>query len=82
MIKRIGIFGLACFVFLALSACVGSADKAEKGEFKAQLKLASLTPASHTYNQGAAKFAELVKERSNGRIHLRRSCAAAAACET
>ena len=68
MIKRIGIFGLACFVLLALSACVGSADKAEKGEFKAQLKLASLTPASHTYNQAAARFAELVKERSNGRI--------------
>jgi TRAP-type transport system periplasmic protein len=68
MFKRIGIFGLACFVLLAFSACVGSADKAEKGEFKAQLKLASLTPASHTYNQAAARFAELVKERSNGRI--------------
>ncbi|NTW37169.1 MAG: hypothetical protein HGB17_13810, partial [Syntrophobacteraceae bacterium] len=25
---------------------------------------------SHTYNQGAAKFAELVKERSNGRIQV------------
>ena len=44
------------------------ADKAEKGEFKAQLKLASLTPTSHTYNQGAARFAELVKEKKNGRI--------------
>ena len=70
MCKRIGIGGLACFVLLALSACVGSADKAEKGEFKAQLKLASLTPPSHTYNQGAAKFAELVKERSKGRIQV------------
>lgn len=25
---------------------------------------------SHTYNQGASKFAELVKERSNGRIQV------------
>ena len=70
MMKRIGILGLACFVLLYLSGCIGSSDKAEKGEFKAQLKLASLTPASHTYNQGAAKFAELVKERSNGRIQV------------
>ena len=70
MIKRIGIFGLACFVLLTFSGCIGSSDKAEKGDFKANLKLASLTPMSHTYNQGAAKFAELVKERSNGRIQV------------
>ena len=60
MIKRIGIIGLACFSLLVLIGCTGSSDKAEKGEFKAQLKLASLTPPSHTYNQGATKFAELV----------------------
>ncbi len=70
MMKRIGIVGFACFVLLAMGACTGGADKADKGEFKAQLKLASLTPESHTYNQGAAKFAELVKERSNGRIQV------------
>lgn len=70
MMKRIGILGLACFVFLAFSGCNGGSDKAEKGEFKAQLKLASLTPMSHTYNQGAMKFAELVKERSKGRIQV------------
>lgn len=40
-------------------------------EFKAQFKLATMTPASHTYNQGANKFAELVKERSKGRIEVR-----------
>ena len=70
MMKRIGIVGFACMVLLAMSACTGGADKADKGEFKAHLKLASLTPESHTYNQGAAKFAELVKERSNGRIQV------------
>ncbi len=68
MTKRIGIY--ACMVLLVVCSCVGSGEKADKGEFKAQLKLASLTPMSHTYNQGANKFAELVKERSNGRIQV------------
>ncbi len=68
MMKRIGIVVCACVVLLHVSGCTGSSEKAEKGEFKAQLKLASLTPQSHTYNQAAARFAELVKERSNGRI--------------
>ena len=35
------------------------------------MKLASLTPASHTYNQAANKFAELVKQRSQGRIEVK-----------
>ncbi len=70
MMKRIGIFGLICFVLLTVSGCVGSGDRADKGEFKAQLKLASATPMSHTYNQGASKFADLIKERSNGRIQV------------
>lgn len=47
-----------------------AADPA-RGEFRAQLKLATMTPASHTYNQGANKFAELVRERSKGRIEVK-----------
>ena len=70
MTKRIGIVGLACLVLLGLGACTGGAEKAGKGEFRAQLKLASLTPMGHTYNQAAARFADLVKERSNGRIQV------------
>ena len=66
--KRIVMLGLAGLMSLNFSGCKGSPEKTEKGEFKAQMKLASLTPASHTYNQGAAKFADLIKERSNGRI--------------
>ena len=68
MMKRIVMLGLAGLMSLNFSGCKGSPEKAEKGEFKAQMKLASLTPASHTYNQGAAMFADLIKERSNGRI--------------
>jgi tripartite ATP-independent transporter DctP family solute receptor len=70
MMKRIGVYCLACFVLVAVGGCVGSGEKSDKGEFKAQLRLASLTPMSHTYNQGANRFAELVKERSNGRIQV------------
>jgi tripartite ATP-independent transporter DctP family solute receptor len=70
MSKRLCVTGLACCVLLILGGCGGGPDKADKGEFKAQLKLASLTPMSHTYNQGALKFADLVKERSNGRIQV------------
>jgi tripartite ATP-independent transporter DctP family solute receptor len=58
---------------LFLTGCGGDKKATEpvKGEFKAQLKLATMTPASHTYNQGANKFAELVKERSKGRIEVK-----------
>jgi TRAP-type transport system periplasmic protein len=70
MMKRISILGLACFVLLAVGGCTGGSDKDGQGEYKAQLKCASMTPMSHTYNLGATKFAELVKERSNGRIQV------------
>ena len=70
MMKRIVMLGLAGLMSLNFSGCKGSPEKAEKGEFKAQMKLASLTPASHTYNQGAAKFADLIKDRDNQYLML------------
>ncbi len=68
MMKRIGILGFAFCPFGVQR--LRRPGQGRKGEFKAQLKLASLTPMSHTYNQGASKFAELVKERSQGRIQV------------
>ncbi|MDA8124584.1 MAG: TRAP transporter substrate-binding protein [Deltaproteobacteria bacterium] len=68
--KRIGIVAFACLVLLGLGGCSGSSDKTPQGGFKAQLKLASLTPLSHTYNQGATRFAELVRECSQGRLQI------------
>ncbi len=65
---------LVLFLAGLLAGCGGdkkAAPPAAKGEYKAQLKLASMTPASHTYNLGAVKFAELVKERSKGRIEIK-----------
>jgi tripartite ATP-independent transporter DctP family solute receptor len=58
---------------LLIGGCGGDKKATEPGktEFKAQLKLATLTPASHTYNQAANKFAELVKQRSQGRIEVK-----------
>ena len=73
MLKR----GIAVVLFLLLTGMLAGCggDKkpapAAKGEYKAQLKLATLTTATHTYNLGANKFAELVKERSKGRIEVK-----------
>jgi tripartite ATP-independent transporter DctP family solute receptor len=35
------------------------------------MKLASVTPPEHFYNVGARKFADLIKERTNGRIEIK-----------
>jgi len=48
----------------------GTSDKPSKVETRPSLKLATMTAASHTYNQGAAKLAELVKARTNGRLEI------------
>jgi len=56
---------------LIIGGCGGGQDKAPpKGEGKITFKLASMTAMDHTYNQGAARFAELVRERSKGRIEI------------
>jgi TRAP-type transport system periplasmic protein len=39
--------------------------------YKATLKLASSTPMTHTYNQGAEYFAKLVSDRTDGRITMK-----------
>jgi tripartite ATP-independent transporter DctP family solute receptor len=70
--KRLAVILLSLAVVSFLAGCEGSKPGAPgKGETKMELKLASMTPTSHTYNQGAAKFAELVKERSKGRIDVK-----------
>jgi len=44
---------------------------AASAQYKATMKLASVTPVDHFYNVGARKFAELIKERTNGRIEIK-----------
>ena len=70
--KRMALILLSLAMVAFLAGCGGGEKPAAtgKGEAKMELKLASMTPTSHTYNLGAAKFAELVKQRSNGRIDI------------
>jgi len=71
MLKKITFLLPALILLLIISGCGGGQDKTSpKGEGKITFKLASLTAMDHTYNQGAARFAELVKERSKGRIEI------------
>lgn len=71
--KRTSFLGILLMASLLIGGCGGDKKAGEPGktEYKAQMKLATLTPASHTYNQAANKFAELVKQRSQGRIEVK-----------
>lgn len=40
-------------------------------EFKGTMKLASAVPPDHPYNVGGQRFADLIKERTNGRIDIK-----------
>jgi tripartite ATP-independent transporter DctP family solute receptor len=40
-------------------------------QYKATMKLASMTAPDHFYNVGARKFADLIKERTHGRIEIK-----------
>ncbi len=70
MFKKISVIMVSLCMLGLMAGCGAEPDKTPKADTKPALKLASSTPMSHTYNQGAKKFAELVKERSNGRIQI------------
>lgn len=71
MIKKIMYLLPALILALIISSCKGGQDNApSKAEGKITFKLASMTAMDHTYNQGALRFAELVRQRSNGRIEI------------
>lgn len=62
--KRLWILALATMVLFTLS-------EGALAQFKATMKLGSAVPADHPYNVGGQKFADLIKERSNGRIAIK-----------
>mgnify|MGYP003586494520 CR=1 FL=1 len=66
--KRIITFAILVLFVLALVGCGSSKPAEQKGEFKANYKLTMTQTAQHPYGLGATKLAELVKERTNGRI--------------
>jgi TRAP-type transport system periplasmic protein len=55
---------------LVVNGCGQKEHAAPTSEAKTVFKLATMTPMDHMYNQGAARFAQLVKERSQGRIEI------------
>lgn len=60
------------FFLVALMALVVLAFTQEApAQFKASMKLASSVAPDHPYNVGGKKFADLIKERTNGRIDIR-----------
>lgn len=62
--KRVIMLG---FAVLMVFAWIGTAA----AEYKATLKLASTQNMDHPYMVGAQKFADLIKERTNGRITVK-----------
>ncbi len=58
-------------VFATLLGCGRVADnKTSRSEFRGQFKLATVTSMEHTYSRGASRFADLVRQRSGGRIQI------------
>jgi len=53
---------------LAASILALAGSQASAQEFKASYKITMTQPASHPYGVGAQRFADLLKERTNGRI--------------
>lgn len=58
-------------LFAAAAIALVAAAAVSAAPFKATLKLANSTPATHTYNLGAEEFARLVNERTKGRINIK-----------
>lgn len=68
--KLLAIILLLVFAVVA-AGCGGGGKPADKGgEYKATMKLTSTQTMQHPYNVGAQKFADLIKERTNGRIQI------------
>src|SRR5512138_3503659 len=63
--KRVSMFSLAVLITVAWSGLVAAA------EYKATWKLASTQSMDHPYMVGAQKFADLIKERTSGRVEIK-----------
>ena len=71
LFKRLAFIALFVIPALLVAGCCASRGQTSlEGEAKTVFRLASMTPMEHTYNQGAVRFAQLVRERSRGRIEI------------
>ena len=57
--------------FLAVALILATTAAVSAAPYKVELKLASATSITHTYNVGAQYFAKLVEERTDGRIKFK-----------
>lgn len=65
--------GLAAALLMVVAGCGGQGGQTSapaNKEFKAEYKLYTPTPADHVYTLGAQKFADLIGERTKGRIKI------------
>jgi tripartite ATP-independent transporter DctP family solute receptor len=71
MDNKIGVLIVSIVVLAAMIGCGRAADKkAFRSDFRGKFKLATVTPMEHAYSRGANRFADLVMERSGGRIQI------------
>ncbi|SMB98468.1 tripartite ATP-independent transporter solute receptor, DctP family [Thermanaeromonas toyohensis ToBE] len=76
--RKLVVIAVAIFLVALVVACSGAPKQSSpqqggttaKSEAKIQLKAATMTPMEHMYSQGAKRFADLIKERTNGRIQI------------
>jgi TRAP transporter solute receptor, dctP family len=67
MKKRLLALGLSALMALSLTACSSGGDQSSK---KVQLKMSVTISDTSTWGQAAKKFADEVKEKTNGRIEI------------
>ncbi len=70
MKKLLAVALVLVFALSILGCGGGNKQPAAQGEFKANMKLTNTQTKDHPYNLGAQKFADLIKERTNGRIQI------------
>lgn len=68
--KKLFILLIVALFATVAAGCGGGKAPESKDGFKANMKLATAVPTTHPYNEGGRKFAELIKERTNGRIQI------------
>ncbi len=58
-------------IIVTIMAALLAVGQAGAAEYKATMKLGSTQPMDHPYMVGAQKFADLIKQRTNGRIEIK-----------
>ncbi len=71
MIKKTGFLKCGLIVAICLSLVVFLSTAGEAGKFKKEYKMQLNVPASFYWGMGATKFAELVKQKTNGQINVK-----------